>query len=551
MKYFIYCRKSSESEDRQALSIDSQRVELERMFRLAPEVNIVEILEESYSAKAPGRPVFDQMIKRIERGEATGIIAWHPDRLARNAVDGGQIVHMLDTKKLQSMKFATFTFENNPQGKFMLSIIFGYSKYYVDNLSENVKRGIRAKVERGWFPTTPPIGYRNDVGSKTIVRDPEHFPIVKHLLDLALTGNYSAKELCELALHEWHYFTPKGKRMGGKRLAMSTIYRTLANPFYSGYFYWNGTLHKGKHEAMITLDEHQRLQKIIQKRGVNRPQVNKFPYVGLMRCGNCGYRITAERHTNRFGSRYIYYHCTKKRIDRCEQPSIEVKNLEAQFAAFIKSITIQPDFEEWILEEGLAAERNICVSAEDAQKTTGRAVTELTRQLSVVTDLRIRDHIQEEEFIARRRRLELEITTAQECLEKANGDESWLEPAVTMISFSKCAVSWFLAGDDEIKRIIIKTVGSNPILLDRKLSIDKAKPFITLSNFDSSRSRLACLREVRTLVEQKDEATMNVIQSIKKLETDKNLIAPRLIPEKKTPPLRKKKGVDEGTAGTC
>ncbi len=145
-QYFLYARKSSDSEERQVLSIESQIAEL-KLFAEKERLTIKEIFTESKTAKVPGRPIFNDMMERIERGEAQGIIAWHPDRLARNSVDGGRIIYFLDTEHIKALKFPTFWFENTPQGKFMLNIAFGQSKYYVDNLSENIRPRDSPKVK--------------------------------------------------------------------------------------------------------------------------------------------------------------------------------------------------------------------------------------------------------------------------------------------------------------------------------------------------------------------------------------------------------------------
>ena len=158
--FFIYVRKSTDEPNRQILSIESQVDELKE-FAQKEGLKIAKTFIESQTAKEPGRPIFNEMLSEIEKREAEGILAWHPDRLARNSVDGGKIIYLVDTGKIKQLKFPTFWFENTPQGKFMLNIAFGQSKYFVDNLSENTKRGLRQKLRRGEWPGWAPIGYLN------------------------------------------------------------------------------------------------------------------------------------------------------------------------------------------------------------------------------------------------------------------------------------------------------------------------------------------------------------------------------------------------------
>ena len=183
MKYIIYARKSTEDEDRQILSIESQLAEL-REFAAKEKLEIVgPTFVETKTAKEPGRTKFAEMLSLIEKGKAEGILSWHPDRLARNSVDGGRIIHMIDRGLIKSLKFPTFWFEPTPQGLFMLNIAFGQSKYFVDNLRENTKRGLRQKIRNGVWPGWAPVGYLNNLKTKMIEVDFEKAPKVKKLFE--------------------------------------------------------------------------------------------------------------------------------------------------------------------------------------------------------------------------------------------------------------------------------------------------------------------------------------------------------------------------------
>jgi len=479
MKCFIYCRKSQEAEDRQVMSLQSQQDEIERLIAADPNITVVDAYCEAFSAKQPGRPLFDEMVRRIEAGEAECIIAWHPDRLARNSMDGGRVIFLLDQKKLKDLRFCSYSFENSSQGKFMLAIMFSQSKYYVDELSETVKRGLRTKLKNGWRPNGAPIGYSNCPQTKTVIPDKEHFEAVRGMFELLLSGHHTAAQVHRIICNDWGYTTPVRKTQGGKKPALSTVYKILGNPFYAGYIKWNGDIFPGKHEPVVTKSEFEEAQRLLGRAGSPRPKNLSFAYAGLFKCGACGLSVTAEKKRKPSGREYIYYHCTRvHRTPKCTQRSIEEKQLEEQILKFIDSITLPQSIYDWLVSvlEIHADE----FAANDAQRAENHALEakKLEKQISNLTDLRIREMVTEDEFTDKRKILQTELDAVREKIANEAKKPPTFEPARSVGLLCVRAKKWFPTADDEAKRKLLQIMCSNPILRDRKALLVPKKPFL-------------------------------------------------------------------------
>ena len=510
-KYFIYTRKSSESEDRQVLSIESQINELKELAKKRG-LFVSEVFSESKSAKEPGRPVFNNMIKRIYTGEAKGIICWKLDRLARNPVDGGSVIWAMKQKDLEIVT-TSHIYSYQEDNLILMYIEFGMAQKYIDDLSKNVKRGLKTKVEKGWKPGLAPIGYLNnkysDKGDKRITKDPERFHLVRKMWDLMLSGTYTPPKIAEIANNSWGFRTRKLKRIGDKPLSRSAIYRMFTNPFYFGMFEYNGQLYRGNHQPLITVEEYDTVQRLLGRKGQPRAKCRSFSFTGMIKCGECGSAITAEEKHQlicpsckfkfsrlhydrcpRCGTLiekmkdptlldYTYYHCTKRKKGKtCSQPSIRKEDLEKQVIQCLSNIEISEKFKNWALRYLKEISDKETDTRTTIYQSLQNAYNKAQKELDRLLGLKLRELITDEEYLRKKGELLKEQKALKEKLEDTEHRAGhWLELSEKTFIFAHYARKWFEKGTLEDKKIILDTIGSNLILKDKKLFIDNKKPF--------------------------------------------------------------------------
>ena len=478
MKYIAYCRKSREEKDKQILSISAQIAELKE-YAKREHLEISEFVEEEKTAKVPGRGKFAEVLRKIESGHADGIIAWHPDRLARNSIDGGKIIYLLDTGKLLDLKFPTSWFENTPQGKFMLNIAFGQSKYYVDNLSENVKRGLRQKIRNGVWPSRATYGYVNNPKTRGVDVDIEKSIAIKKAFQLFGMGDRSFTQIAEYLCK----FNIKNKK--GRPLHINQIRKILSDKFYVGIMNYRGEYHEGNHELFISKELFQAVQKQLVSRNRRKIRRYNFAFIGLMKCGECGASITGEQHIKKYkngnSQTFVYYRCTKK-LKPCLQKYIPEAELEKQLIKNIDDISLPQKWaEDWYkwLERDDALERS---NTEENLNKLNLELEDLDRKLNILLDSYLDQVIDAEIYKNKKNEIfEKKLQLKEEIAKMESGGSSRLEPMKEFVDRALlCGKIALAKNTKEDLAIFAKTVGSNFFLTDRQTCVSFKLGFDTL-----------------------------------------------------------------------
>lgn len=383
IKYVLYARKSTESEERQVLSIDSQ---VKEMLQLAERegLEVVEIRRESHSAKESGqRPVYKEILEDIRRGRFNGILTWAPDRLSRNAGDLGSVVDLMDQQLLLEIRTYGQHFKNSPNEKFLLMILCSQAKLENDNKSVNVRRGLRTRCEMGLRPGVAPTGYLNEKRTDRkcqAILDPERAPTIKKMFEKVAYEHWSGRKIYNWLRFDLNFRTSNGK----KHLSLGNIYKILDNPFYYGVFEYpkkSGNWYTGKHESLISKELFNLVQEQVKSQFI-RVENKEFAFTKLMTCGLCGSGISADekfkKQKNGNVHRYVYYGCTKARGTDCKCGYTEEKDIIKQFEELIEKI----DINEIQIKEKIKAK------IEDIKKFNSMVLGKIDKIVIIDVDIR-------------------------------------------------------------------------------------------------------------------------------------------------------------------
>ncbi len=511
IKYFVYCRKSSESEDKQALSLSSQIEEAEKIKKNNDLLVIGDPFNEARSAKSAGRSVFNDMVSRIEKGEASGIICWKLDRLARNFVDGGKIIDLLQRgiiKKIWTPNGIYLPSDN----VLTLAVEFGMANQYVRDLSVNVKRGLERKSKMGYPNGIAHIGYLNDKteekGNRGWYEDELRFPLIKQLFEKYLTGMYSVSQLWEIAKNDLQITTPQRKREGGKPISLSYMYVLFSNPVYAGFFYakdQQGVIQKyklnKKLKRIISEQDYWKIQMMLGKKGRPRPQKrqalynhflrdglngcattadhkfqiicsnckNKFSYANREDCPNCSIKI--ENMKNPKYLNYIFYYSLKEKKDRnIRAKGIEERKIEIYLKNIIKEdFSASQELSDWcikhidvIKDKELEDQKSVLVAQEKSQEDSKKQLLELMR-------MRSRNLISEEEFLFMKKDINLIIKS------NSKKDMDWGKEAENIFSLTPLLFNVIENEGLQEKKEILFEFGANLTLNRGKLNIHHRK----------------------------------------------------------------------------
>lgn len=521
LNYFIYCRKSSDTEDKQMLSLPAQVRELTK-YAQDHNLTVVDVYQESRTAFKVGRPLFNEMMQRIDNGEANGVLVWQANRVSRNALDGGLFIYYMSEGKIVELRTPgkSYTILSD---RFQLQIELIMAQKDSDDKSESVKRGNREKFfqKKDWLGVAKPgyLNYMNPMTKeKTIIDDPERFALIQKAGSMVINGELTPMQALAKLNDEWGFRTRRTAKQGGRPMGKSMWYRILGDPYYYGLMKRKEGETEGRHNPMFTKEDFKLLQVRLGRTGNNTTTFHNFPYKPAIKCGECNGSITAEEkwqiicsnckvkfHKGKQRDRcpecnilieemvkpkilhYIYFRCTKKVNRNCSQGSIEYDELEKQIDEEIEKFTIPKEFVIWAIKHLNEENTQEVTDRETIKITLQNAIDDVTKQLDGLLTLKISptnisgELLSDTEYAAKKKPL---LAGKEDLLDQLNRlserQNKWMELSERTFNFACQARYWLSFGTLIEKTQVLDALGSNIVLRDKNLLIERHKPYFLI-----------------------------------------------------------------------
>ncbi|TCC93695.1 recombinase family protein [Pedobacter frigiditerrae] len=487
--YFEYARKSTEGDSRQVLSIEGQLKDNQKVIEREG-LNVTHSFQDKKSASIPfNRPFYTDMINRIKKGEASGIVVWHIDRLMRNHLEAGEFQYLLQTGAIQSIWTPYKEYRSEDNG-LLLSIEASVATQFSRDLAVKVKRGLLQKCELGQPPMLAKLGYLNTKysihGTNEIIEDPERFHIIRKAFEMLLSRQYTTPAITDILNNEYGFRTRQSGKKAPCPLHVSVLYRIFTDPFYYGYFSYMGKQYKGVYKPMITLQEFEQAQEILGRKGKLKPKRHEFPFAGFIKCGVCGCAITASKKTKMIKSTreyksYVFYHCTKRREKCTEKEYTKAIEMEEMIIRELETSTLIPKFRDWAIE---AIKEDYHEEVSKHKKLLQQIASyeqRLARELDKLLDLRISEAISEEKYLEKKSEKEAVLNRVIDKKKKLESNvNDWLGQFSEKLVFATNVVERFKNGEFCEQKGICLTLGWNWELKEKTLLISKLEWFITI-----------------------------------------------------------------------
>jgi len=488
----IYCRVSSDKQEREGFSIPAQQ-DLLRNYAQEAGIEIAQEFVDVETAKQAGRTNFSAMISFLEdSSDCKTILVEKTDRLYRNLKDWvlidelGLEVHLVKENEVLSKS-------SSSHQMFVHGIKVLVAKNHIDNLKEETRKGMLKKARSGYFPSNSPFGYRNVVGAdgkKTIAPDEQIAPFIIKIFEWYATGDYSLSEVAKKAKENGLRYR------SGRKVAKGYIHKALRNRVYMGEFEWDGEIYSGNYQPLVSQELWQRVQNVLDGRFSKRSRKRKhgFAYSGLIRCGHCGCSLVGQIQKKR----YVYYHCSGAK-GKCPEPYTREEVFEDLFTDILGQLEFDEEVLEWIREALKASHADERVMHQEAVEALQEQHRRLQNRLEIAYEDRVDGRITAEEYDSRSAAWRGE----QEELERAmarhrSANRNYLDEGIQLLELAKSAQALFVRQNAHEKRKLLNFLLSNCSWKGGVLTAEFKQPFDMLA-----KTNLAC--QEKTASERESE----------------------------------------------